>query len=136
MFIGVDGFQSEADKSLWYLAWPAIFNVGWAAVQIAHMAIINSLSFSQRMRDKMVVYRNGFTYTANIIVLGLALLLFSSVCSHTIQFRILSVSCVALGLPASIFYLITVREQSLSQVALEREASFKQQNQNTEGIVE
>ena len=46
MFIGVDGFQSEAGKNLWYLAWPAIFNVGWAAVQIAHMAIINSLSFS------------------------------------------------------------------------------------------
>lgn len=61
--------------------WPAIFNIGWAAVQIAHLAIVNQLSYSQRVRDKMVVYRNGFTYAANIFVLALALILFATICS-------------------------------------------------------
>jgi len=61
------------------LIWPTIFNVGWAAVQIAHLSIVNQLSYSQRKRDKMVVNRNGLTYAANIFVLGLALGLFATI---------------------------------------------------------
>jgi Na+/melibiose symporter-like transporter len=28
-------------KNTWYLVLPALFNVGWASVQIAHMSIVN-----------------------------------------------------------------------------------------------
>jgi len=58
----------------------------------------------------MVVYRNGFTYAANIIVLGLALVLFATVKSCVFQFQILAVTCVALGIPTTLFYLCLVRE--------------------------
>jgi Na+/melibiose symporter-like transporter len=44
----VPGSQAE---TIWYCTLPAIFNVGWASVQIAHMSIVNQLSYSQRRRD-------------------------------------------------------------------------------------
>ena len=79
IFVGFDFFSTTGGKNAWYLAWPAIFNVGWAAVQISHMAIVNQLSYSQRKRDSMAVNRNIFTYIANIFVLTLALILFATV---------------------------------------------------------
>lgn len=82
IFYSFDFFSTEGGRNAWYLIWPAIFNVGWAAVQISHMAIVNDLSYSQRKRDKMVVNRNGFTYAANIFVLSLALILFVTVTSQ------------------------------------------------------
>jgi Na+/melibiose symporter-like transporter len=65
----------------WYLTMPAIFNVGWASVQIAHLSIVNSLTYGQRRRDKLINYRNGFTYIANVMVLSLASVLFLVVSS-------------------------------------------------------
>lgn len=41
IFVGFDFFESMGGKNAWYLIWPAIFNVGWAAVQISHLAIVN-----------------------------------------------------------------------------------------------
>jgi len=67
----------EAKRNAWYITLPALFNIGWASVQISHMAIVNSLSSSNRRRDRMVNNRNGFTYGANIFILTLALLLFA-----------------------------------------------------------
>jgi uncharacterized integral membrane protein len=40
------------------------------------MSIVNTLSYSQRRRDRMVNARNSFTYIANITVLTVSLLLF------------------------------------------------------------
>ena len=71
--ISVDG------KNIWYCSLPALFNVGWASVQISHMSIVNQLSSSNRRRDRLVINRNGFTYAANITVLSFAYLLFQFV---------------------------------------------------------
>ena len=46
--------------------------------KLSHMAIVNQLSASNRRRDKMVNYRNAFTYAANISILILALSLFAA----------------------------------------------------------
>ena len=43
------------------------------------MSIVNELTFDQEKRDIMITSRNGFTYTANIFILSLALLMFSNV---------------------------------------------------------
>ena len=56
----------------------------------------------------MVVYRNGFTYAANIFVLALALVLFVTVDSQVTQFRILGIVCVGLGACTTLFYIATV----------------------------
>jgi len=79
IFVGFDFFSTPTAKDAWYIIFPAVFNVGWAAVQISTMSIVNALSYSQRKRDKMAVNRNGFTYAANIFVLSLALVLFVTI---------------------------------------------------------
>ena len=73
----------------------------------------------------MVVYRNGFTYAANIFVLALALVLFVTVDSQVTQFRILGLVCVGLGATTTLFYISTVKEPSLSKKALEGEDQYK-----------
>jgi Na+/melibiose symporter-like transporter len=82
--LGDDGLVTDKGfQTAWYITLPALFNIGWAMVQISHMAIVNSLTHSNRKRDKMVNQRNGFTYAANITVLGAALIVFSVVNSGT-----------------------------------------------------
>ena len=51
IFFGFEFFSSATGKDIWYITFPAIFNIGWASVQISHMAIVNQLSYSQRKRD-------------------------------------------------------------------------------------
>lgn len=74
----------------------------------------------------MAVYRNGFTYAANIFVLTLALVLFATVPNQVAQFRILALVCVSLGALTTLFYVSTVKEGELSRLAIEREAAYKQ----------
>lgn len=125
IFTGPDFFSSEGAKNIWYIIWPAIFNVGWASVQIAHLAIVNQLSYSQRKRDQMVVWRNGFTYMANIFVLALSMALFLIVPNNVLQFQILALTCVGLGSVTTIFYIIKVKEPTLAKEAIEREANYQ-----------
>ena len=73
----------------------------------------------------MVVYRNGFTYVANIFVLALALLLFFTVANQVAQFRVMSLVCVCLGAATTLFYVAMVREPYLSKKAIECEANYK-----------
>ena len=70
------------------------------------MAIVNQLSYSQRKRDSMVIWRNGFTYIANIFVLSLALVLFLTISNKVEQFRIMGLTAVGLGLFTTAWYCI------------------------------
>lgn len=118
------------NKSLtyaWYLTLPALFNVGWAAVQISNMAIVNSLTYSNRRRDTLVNNRNGFTYGANITVLTLALIFFNVVHSSVKQFRLLSIITLIFGFASSIFYIVQIKEVSLSQEAKSLDKEYKKQ---------
>jgi len=79
------------------------------------------------MRDKLSNNRNGFTSTANITVLGLALILFLAVSDRIEQFQILSIICIVLGCCASMFYISVLREVPLAKEADERDAAYKRQ---------
>ena len=81
-FLGIFLNPTIEDHSLkvaYYLALPALFNVGWACVQISNMAIVNSITLSTCRRDKLISLRNGFTYVAYIAVLASALVIFAVV---------------------------------------------------------
>jgi GPH family glycoside/pentoside/hexuronide:cation symporter len=43
--------KNEGFRNAWYITLPALFNIGWASVQISSMSIVNQLSFSGRQRD-------------------------------------------------------------------------------------
>lgn len=41
IFLDPEFFSQMGGKNAWFIIWPAIFNVGWASVQISHLAIVN-----------------------------------------------------------------------------------------------
>lgn len=112
-------------RNLWYIVWPAIFNVGWACVQISHMSIVNQLSYSVRRRDRMVNNRNGATYVANIAVLSVALVLFITIPLPTTSFTLLCLLCIVTGSCTSLFYVAKIKENYLSEEAKILEAEYQ-----------
>jgi GPH family glycoside/pentoside/hexuronide:cation symporter len=39
---------SESTKNAYFITLPALFNVGWACVQISNMSIVNQITYSQQ----------------------------------------------------------------------------------------
>jgi Na+/melibiose symporter-like transporter len=70
---------NAAFQKAWYIIQPAVYNAGFAFVQIPHMSIVNVLTFSNRKRDQMANQRNACTFAANIVVLSAALVIFASI---------------------------------------------------------
>ena len=111
-------------RNVWYTMWPVIFNIGWASVQVSHMAVVNSLTFDQEKRDQMINSRNGFTYAANIAMLSFSVVLFIFEKHSLMQFRVLSITCVLLGIFTTFFYACFIREEKLSSEALYKERIY------------
>jgi len=119
------GVNSVALEVFYYLFFPTIFNVGWAAVQVSHMSLVPSLTLSRKTRDKLNNTRNTFTYVANLYVLALALVLFMVLKSDYLQFRVLAIGSLAVGIIASVFFLLTVNEKKLTDNCRKVKRQFK-----------
>lgn len=118
---------SSGFEYAWYCIWPAIFNVGWASVQVAHYAIVNQLSYSQRRRDEMINGRNIFTYFANILMLSISLVLLIIIPNNGIlYFTVLTLICISLGVITTTIYTVQIKENPLSKIALELDHNYKQ----------
>jgi len=89
------------------------------------MAIVNSLSLSNRRRDLLANNRNGFTFAANIVILVFALIFFHFEKDSIKQFRYLCFIALGLGSFTSLFYMFTINEPRLSKKALELDAAYK-----------
>lgn len=46
-----DCAQKPRRQALWYITMPAIFNIGWAAVQISNMAVVNQITLDKDRRQ-------------------------------------------------------------------------------------
>jgi len=46
IFIKPDFERNSPGEIAYYITLPAVFNVGWACVQISNMSVVNSLTFS------------------------------------------------------------------------------------------
>jgi Na+/melibiose symporter-like transporter len=99
---------------------------------VAHLAIINGLTYGQRRRDKMINQRNAFTYIANVTVLSMALIVFVTVSNAPTQFRILAFSSVAIGCCTSVFYIINIREKPLCEEAIKYEEAYRGEKIDTD----
>ena len=117
-------YKTPGLQAAWYIILPALFNVGWAAVQISHMSIVNQLSYSGTRRDRMVNNRNAFTYAANITVLSFALLMFLIIDDAINQFRYLCLMCLGLGFCTSMFYMTSISEVWLSHEAKAKDFEY------------
>lgn len=103
--------------TLYYSVNGSLFNIGWAAVQISTMAIVVGLTQSQTRRDKLISQRNGFTFVANLSVLGFALIMINSIEDPFNQFTYMAYVLTGVGLLICIFYLFTVPEVKLCDEA-------------------
>lgn len=118
----------------WYLTMPAIFNLGWASVQISNMAIVNSLTCSNRRRDKLANNRNGLTAGANICILTFALISFVFIDNKANQFRLMAGVALAVGCSASLFYICTIKEVKMERAALILDKKYKHQEKISMGL--
>jgi len=69
----------------------------------------------------MINSRNGFTYLANIVMLSFSMVLFIFEKHSLMQFEVLAITCVILGIITNFFYISNIRESPLSS-----EAEFKE----------
>ena len=104
---------------------PSIFNLGWSSVQLANMSLVNTITRSSRKRETLNSNRNGLTSVANMIILLSALFLFEFVDDQVMQFRILGFIAVGIGLGASLFYMIIIREVPLRNQASSYDKAYK-----------
>jgi len=100
---------------IYYGTMASTFNIGWAAVQVAHMALLPSISLNKKNKDLMTRIRTAFTFAAQFAALGLSLLFFWWITNPILQYQVLAISCVALGTLASIIFLVMCREIPLSK---------------------
>lgn len=122
-------FHSD-DKTweyVYYITFPSLFNVGWASLQISHMSLVPSLSCSRKRRvnssiiqDKLNNLRNTFTFISNFLVLGMGLIIFSSMHNPELEYSIISYIVVTIGLSASLFFLYQIREVPLTRICKEK----------------
>lgn len=115
-------------KIVYYIVMASLFNMGWACVLIANMSVVNSLTYSSQRRDELVASRNTFTFVANIAVLVTSLILFSIKTpgfTQEIQFRILGILVVSIGVFTNSTYLFVIKEPYLSKEAKRLQKEFK-----------
>jgi len=67
-------YESDEESSVlnYYIICASAYNIGWAAVQVPHMALVPSLTLSRKTRDELNNRRNTFTYIASLYVLMFA----------------------------------------------------------------
>lgn len=101
------GFTTEnmAGMYAFYTIFPSLFNVGWAALQISHMSLVPSLTCSRKRRDKLNNLRNLFTFISNFTVLGLGLIIFSTMHDKKLEYKIIAYTVLFIGFCASIFFI-------------------------------
>ena len=109
--------QSQEFIRNFFIVTFCVFNVGWACVQISNMSIVNQLTYSNRRRDLLANNRNAFTYGAFVYTLVMSIIIFSIVKDSVNQFRVLCLAGTVLGTITTFYYVIMIREPSLSEQA-------------------
>ncbi len=100
---------------IYFIIFPPIMQIGWASVQVAHMALLPCISLNRKNKDKMCRIRTGFTFIAQLIALGISFFIFWAVTDKLLQYRILSYSVQGVGLVHTLLFLYYCREVPLSR---------------------
>lgn len=110
--------DNEADRwkvILYYITLPSLFNVGWAAVQISHMSLLPSISINKKHKDKLVRWRTGCTFLAQLMALIFSFFCFYYVKDKYTQYTVLAVLCTTVGMCFTMFFIFYSREQDLGK---------------------
>ncbi|EJW88644.1 hypothetical protein WUBG_00448, partial [Wuchereria bancrofti] len=123
--------QSVTDWELlvWYAPYVIIFQIGWATVQISHLALLPELTCDESRRTTMNSVRYGFTVIANLVIfVVLSLLLYFDDKGSAIgpldlrHFNTVSGMVIVVGLFTEItFYTITKEPSRTDHVIVSTE---------------
>ena len=100
---------------IYYIACASLFNIGWAAVQVSHMALLPQISLNKKNKDLMNRIRTGFTFLAQTLAILVSFIVFSLVSNKISQYETLAISCVAIGAVTSLLFLFLCREMILAK---------------------
>lgn len=116
--IFVNVLSKDVDDSItttYYYCFPILFNIGWAAVQVAHMSLLPSLSLNKKIKDRMIRIRTGFTFLAQTAALLFSFFFFWLIKEKLLQYEVLAGSCMLLGVITSLTFLIVCKEADLTK---------------------
>eukprot|EP00250_Pteridium_aquilinum_P033866 c6521_g1_i1 orf=397-2019(+) len=115
------GTDSKSATTLAYSVFAAIFNIGWAATQVSHMALVNCLSSNPTSRVALTSCRNAFTMIANLCLFAIAYVIFGMFPAKDPsdvekQFRWIALVSVVSGCCFTLIFLVGVKEPRLEHL--------------------
>jgi len=106
---------TPVQKLIYYSIFASLFNIGWASVQVSHMALLPLITLSKKKKDYMTRIRTGFTFLAQTLTLLLSFIFFKLISNKILQYKVLAGSSVFLGLVFSIIFMVLCKENILSK---------------------
>ncbi|KAJ1291584.1 hypothetical protein BS78_02G326700 [Paspalum vaginatum] len=119
------GTNSSTLETVGYSTFAAIFNVGWAVTQVAHMSMVNCMTSNSTSRVSLVSCRNAFTMVANLSLYGIALLVFTLLKSVNVivQYRWIAYVSISLGSCFVAIFLVGTKEPGSIQRCVDKSLS-------------
>lgn len=119
------GTNSSTLETVGYSTFAAIFNVGWAVTQVAHMSMVNCMTSNPTSRVSLVSCRNAFTMVANLSLYGIALLIFTLMQSVNVivQYRWIAYVSISLGSCFVAIFLVGTKEPGSIQHCVDKSLS-------------
>ncbi|PVH65103.1 hypothetical protein PAHAL_2G425100 [Panicum hallii] len=119
------GTNSSTLETVGYSTFAAIFNVGWAVTQVAHMSMVNCMTSNPSSRVSLVSCRNAFTMVANLSLYGIALLIFTLLQSVSVlvQYRWIAYVSISLGSCFVVIFLVGTKEPGSIQHSTDKNLS-------------
>ncbi|TDH69058.1 hypothetical protein CCR75_004916 [Bremia lactucae] len=112
---------------IYYSTAASIFNIGWATVQVSHMAMVPELSDNDNIRCVLNSTRYGFTILSNVMVfcvfLGLLRVVHPLGVPDAEKFTLLAYTSIIIGGMCTISFLLgtpeNIKKESRTTVAIE-----------------
>lgn len=105
----------DTTKLIYYSVFASLFNIGWASVQVSHMALLPSITLNKKKKDFMTRIRTGFTFLAQTLTLLLSVVFFKVINDKILQYKVLAGASIVLGIIFSVIFLILCKEHVLSK---------------------
>jgi len=107
--------NSEYLNFVYYSVILVVYSLGYSVTNIAHIALIPSLSINRKSKDYMVRLRTGFRFIAQLMGVILSSILFYIITDKYSAYSIQALLASLIGACFSIFFLIFCREPFLNR---------------------
>jgi len=102
-------------RLVYYSIFAALFNIGWASVQVSHMALLPSITLNKKKKDYMTRIRTGFTFFAQTLTLVFSFVFFRLINDRILQYKALTCASISIGFIFSIIFLYFCQENVLTK---------------------